>query len=57
MSPKLAQACLAVEVQQADYSTTEVQQPRNVYRLAVSVSEGLCKCERPLTGGADVPDP
>ena len=33
--------CLAVEVQPADYSTAEVQQPQNFYRLAVSVSEGL----------------
>jgi len=43
--------CLAVEVQPADYSTAEVQQPRNFYRLAESVSKGLRKCERPLTGG------
>jgi len=48
---------MSVEVQQADYSTAEVQQPRNFYHLALSVSEGLRKCESPLTGGADVPDP
>jgi len=40
--------CLAVEVQPADYSTAKVQQLRNFYHLAVSVSKGLCKCERLL---------
>jgi len=32
-----------------DYSTAEVRQLQNFYRLAVSVSEILRKCERLLT--------
>jgi len=35
---------LTVDVQQATYSTDEVRRLWNFYRLAMSVSEELCKC-------------
>ena len=54
-SPKLTQACLAVEVQPADYSTAAVQRPQNFYYLAVRVSEGQCKCGCLMPGVDDQP--